>query len=443
MTRHQWNDQQGTFLPDSAIDFLPQSRLRELQLQRLKAITAHSYQHVPLFRQRMDASGVTPEAIQRLEDIRLLPLSSKQDLRDSYPYGLFAVPMSEVVRLHASSGTTGKPIVVGYTAADMEIWSQVVRRTLHAAGFHRGDVVQNCYGYGLFTGGLGLHGGLESLGATVIPISGGNSERQLMVMKDFHVTAICATPSYFIHLMEVASRMGLDFKRDLQIKRGVFGAEPWSDGMRHYIQEQTGIEAYDIYGLSEIIGPGVGAECHCRNGLHIFEDHFLVEILDPDSLQPVADGQEGELVISTLSKQAMPLLRYRTRDISAIEPAPCACGRTLRRIKRISRRSDDMLIIRGVNLFPGQIETALLKAAPDLPHYQIVLTRHSGLDRICVQVEQAAGMTAEAGHPLSQRIAQALEQITGLHMEVALVAAGSLPRSEGKARRLLDRRAES
>ncbi|OQB97789.1 MAG: Phenylacetate-coenzyme A ligase [Verrucomicrobia bacterium ADurb.Bin122] len=375
--------------------------------------------------------------------MRLLPFSTKSDLRDTYPYGLFAVPMSEVVRLHASSGTTGKPIVVGYTEQDMEVWKQVIKRSLYAAGFTRGDIVSNMYGYGLFTGGLGLHAGLEAIGATVIPISGGNSERQIMVMKDFGVTGICATPSYFIHLIEVAQKMGIDFKRDLKVKRGVFGAEPWTNQMREYIENATGIQAFDIYGLSEIIGPGVGNECQCRQGPHIFEDHFLVEIVDPQTLEPLPDGQEGELVFTTLSKQAMPAIRYRTRDITALETEPCACGRTLRRIRRISRRSDDMFILRGVNVFPSQIETALLKTEASLPHYLIVLTRRSGLDQMEVRVEVTAEMLRDRVGEMDQlqkRFARNIEQITGLHAEVTLSQPGSLPRSEGKAKRLLDQR---
>ncbi len=314
MIRNLWNDLEGTFFPESALDHMPEARLREVQLQRLKAVVALTYEKVPLFRERMDAKGVKPGDVRTLADVRLLPFSTKADLRDTYPYGLFAVPMSEVVRLHASSGTTGKPIVVGYTAQDMEVWKQVIMRTLYAAGFSRSDIVQNMFGYGLFTGGLGLHGGLEGIGATVIPISGGNTERQIMVMKDFGVTAVCCTPSYFIHLIEMAQKMGIDFRKDLKVKRGVFGAEPWTDQMRQYIEGATGIKAYDIYGLSEIIGPGVGAECHCQDGLHIFEDHFLVEIVDPQTLEPLPDGQEGELVFTTITKEGIPLLRYRTRD---------------------------------------------------------------------------------------------------------------------------------
>ena len=445
MIRNLWNDLEGTFFPESALDYMPAERLREVQLQRLKAVTALAYDRVPLFRERMDGKGVKPADVRRLEDVRQLPFATKNDLRDTYPYGLFAVPMSEVVRLHASSGTTGKPIVVGYTAQDMEVWKQVIMRTLYAAGYSRGDVVQNMYGYGLFTGGLGLHGGLEGIGATVIPISGGNSERQIMVMKDFGATAVCSTPSYFIHLIEVAAKMGVDFKRDLKVKRGVFGAEPWTDQMRRYIEAASGIKAYDIYGLSEIIGPGVAAECACQDGLHVFEDHFLVEIVDPTTLEPVPDGGEGELVITTLSKQAMPVIRYRTRDITAIEARPCACGRNLRRIRRISRRSDDMFIIRGVNVYPSQIETALLKTEANLPHYQIVLTRKSGLDQMEVRVEITGEMLRDRVGEMEQlqrRLARSIEQITSLHTAVTLVQPGTIPRSEGKARRLLDQRNE-
>jgi phenylacetate-CoA ligase len=445
MIRNLWNDLEGTFFPESALDYMPEERLREVQLQRLKAVTTLAYDRVPLFRERMEAKGVKPGDVQKLEDVRLLPFAIKNDLRDTYPYGLFAVPMSEVVRLHASSGTTGKPIVVGYTAEDMDVWKQVIMRTLYAAGYSRGDVVQNMFGYGLFTGGLGLHGGIEGIGATVIPISGGNSERQIMVMKDFGVTAVSCTPSYFIHLIEVAGKLGIDFKRDLQVKRGVFGAEPWTDQMRQYIETASGIKAYDIYGLSEIIGPGVAAECQCQAGLHVFEDHFLVEIVDPKTLEPVPDGEEGELVLTTLSKRAMPVLRYRTRDITALETRPCACGRSIRRIRRISRRSDDMFIIRGVNIFPSQIETALLKTEASLPHYQIVLTRKSGLDRMEVRVEVTGEMLSDRlseMEGLQRRFAHCIEQITSLHTDVILVQPGTIPRSEGKAKRVLDQRNE-
>jgi phenylacetate-CoA ligase len=443
MISRLWNDLDGTFLPESALDFMPAERLRELQLQRLKSVVAFAYARVALFRDRMDAAGMVPADLRSLDDVRRLPFSMKADLRDTYPYGLFAVPMTEVVRLHASSGTTGKPIVVGYTAQDMEVWQQVIMRSLLATGHTRGDIVQNMYGYGLFTGGLGLHAGLEALGATVIPASGGKSERQIMIMKDFGVTAVCGTPSYFVHLIEVAQRMGIDFKRDLQVRRGLFGAEPWSDGLRRYIEDAAGIKAFDIYGLSEIVGPGVGCECECRDGPHIFEDHFLVEIIDPETLEPLPDGQEGELVFTTLSKQAMPAIRYRTRDITAIEARPCACGRTIRRIRRISRRSDDMFIIHGVNVFPSQIETALLRTEANLPHYLIVLTKRSGLDQMEVRVEVTGEMLQDrvgAMEQLQRRFAGSIEQVTGLHIAVTLVQPGSIPRSEGKAKRVVDQR---
>ena len=443
MISRLWNDLEGTFFPESALDFMPVDRLREVQLQRLKTVVSLAYERVALFRERMDARGIKPADIRSLDDVHRLPFSMKSDLRDTYPYGLFAVPMTEVVRLHASSGTTGKPIVVGYTAQDMEVWKQVIVRSLLAAGYTRGDVVQNMYGYGLFTGGLGLHAGLEALEATVVPASGGNSERQIMLMKDFGVTAICGTPSYFVHLIEVAHDMGIDFRRDLKVKRGLFGAEPWSDGMRKYIEDASGIKAYDIYGLSEIVGPGVGCECECRNGPHIFEDHFLVEIIDPETLEPLPDGREGELVFTTLSKQAMPAIRYRTRDITAIEPRPCSCGRTIRRIRRICRRSDDMFIIHGVNVFPSQIESALLRTEASLPHYLIVLTRRSGLDQMEVRVEITGEMLRDrvgAMEQLQKRFARSIEQVTGLHIAVTLVQPGSIARSEGKARRVLDQR---
>lgn len=443
MIPHLWNDLQGTFFSESALDFMPVPQLRAMQLQRLQAAVTLAYEKVPLFRSRMDEKKLTPADIRTLGDISKLPFTVKTDLRDTYPYGLFAVPMSDVVRLHASSGTTGKPIVVGYTAQDMQVWEQVIVRSLYAAGFSRGDIVQNMYGYGLFTGGLGLHGGLEAVGATVIPISGGNSERQIMVMKDFGVTAVCCTPSYFVHLIEVAQKMGIDFKRDLKVKRGVFGAEPWTNEMRQYIEEASGVKAYDIYGLSEIIGPGVACECECQIGPHIFEDHFLAEIVDPKTLEPVPDGNEGELVITTLSKQAMPVIRYRTRDITSLDNTQCKCGRTCRRIKRISRRSDDMFIIRGVNVYPSQIEVALLKTEASLPHYQIILTRKGSLDQMEVRVEITGEMLRDnvgAMERLQKNFSRSIEQVTGLHANVTLAEPGTIPRSEGKAKRLLDQR---
>ncbi len=437
-----WNDLAGSFHPDSAPDYLPIPQLRALQLQRLQATVQRAYERVELFRRRMDERGVKPAHILSLADISLLPFSEKVDLRDTYPYGLFASPMSEVVRLHASSGTTGKPIVVGYTQQDMDVWSNVMKRSLVSAGLHRGDIIQNAYGYGLFTGGLGFHYGAEALGAAVIPISGGNTERQIMVLRDFGVTAICCTPSYFVHLAEAAEKLGVDFSQ-LALRTGIFGAEPWTDQMRQYIESKTGIKAYDIYGLSEMIGPGVGIECRCQNGLHIFEDHFIPEIVDPNTGESMPDGGEGELVLSTLSKEAMPILRYRTHDITSIYPDRCECGRTLRRIHRISRRSDDMFIIRGVNVYPSQVEAALMRAEKDLPHYQIVLTRHAGLDQMEVQVEVTQEMLSDRISELERlqaRFVKAIEDVVGIRVAVTLVEPQRIARSEGKAKRVIDKR---
>ena len=438
----QWNDHNGTFHPETALDFLPEEQLRALQLQRLRATVARAHGKVALMRDRMDGMGVRPEDIRSLDDVRRLPFMDKADLRDTYPYGLFASPMSEIVRLHASSGTTGKPIVVGYTQNDMETWKNVIMRALAAAGLHRGDILQNAYGYGLFTGGLGLHYGAEALGATVIPISGGNSERQIMVMRDFGVTAICCTPSYFIHLIEQGASMGVHL-RDLPLRVGIFGAEPWTEEMRQFIQRETSIRAIDIYGLSEIIGPGVGSECLCQSGPHIFEDHFLIEILDPKTGEPIPDGGEGELVITTLSKQAMPILRYRTHDITSVIPEPCACGRTLRRINRIARRSDDMLIIRGVNVYPSQIEAALLKVEKTLPHYQIVLRREREMDEMEIRIEVTAEVFSDRVGEMERieaRLSKAVETTTGVRARISLVEPQTIQRSEGKAKRVLDLR---
>jgi phenylacetate-CoA ligase len=438
MTR--WNDPPGGFHPASTPDYLPRARLAELQLQRLQAVVGRAYERVATFRNRMEERGLSPASVKCLGDLGQLPFTVKADLRDTYPFGLFASPMEEVVRLHASSGTTGKPIVVAYTQADLEVWKQVMVRSFAACGLHRGDIIQNAYGYGLFTGGLGVHYGAEALGATVIPISGGNTERQLMVMQDFGVTAICCTPSYFLHLVEQAQEMKVDFSR---LRAGVFGAEPWSEAMRQRIQQESGIRAYDIYGLSEIIGPGVGAECFQQNGLHLFEDHFYPEIVDPASGEVLPDGAEGELVLTTLSKQAMPLIRYRTRDVTSLAAEPCACGRTLRRIRRITRRSDDMFIIRGVNVFPSQVETALLQLEGTLPHYQIVLTRERGLDQMEVKVEVTSEVFTDkirALEKLHRELGDALEHMLGLRVQVTLVEPRSLARSEGKAKRVTDLR---
>ncbi len=443
MQTELWNDAAGGFHPVSSPDFLPAARLKEVQLRRLRAVVARAYLNVPLFRERLQARDLTPEAIETLADIARLPFTVKTDLRDTYPYGLFASPMGDIVRLHASSGTTGKPIVVAYTREDVDVWAEVMARTFAACGLHRGDILQNAFGYGLFTGGLGAHYGAEALGATVVPVSGGNTDRQIMLLRDFAVTALCCTPSYFVHLIERARELGVDLK-ELPLRVGVFGAEPWSDAMRSHIETNAGVHAYDIYGLSEIVGPGVASECAAQAGLHVFEDHFYPEIIDPESGEPLPDGEEGELVLTTLSKKAMPMIRYRTRDITRIVPEPCACGRTLRRIRRIGRRSDDMIIIRGVNVFPSQVEAALLAVEGTLPHYRIELTRSHGLDQMAVDVEVTAEVFSDrigALEAVRARLAQAIERICGIRVELRLVEPHTLERSEGKAKRVLDRRA--
>jgi phenylacetate-CoA ligase len=437
-----WHDAGCSFHPVSAPDYLPVKQLRELQLHRLRAMVDRAYANVALIRQRMDERGLRSEHLKDLKDIAKLPFLVKTDLRDTYPFGLFASPMSEVVRLHASSGTTGKPIVVAYTKEDVDVWASAMVRCFAACGLDRGDIIQNAYGYGLFTGGLGAHYGAEALGATVIPISGGNTDRQIMIMKDFGVTAICCTPSYFVHLIERAKQMGIDLKK-LPLRAGVFGAEPWSDGMREHIEAETNIKAYDIYGLSEIVGPGVGNECCEQDGLHIFEDHFYPEIIDPETLEPVPDGQEGELVLTTLSKKAMPMLRYRTRDITAISTEACPCGRSIRRIRRIGRRSDDMFIIRGVNVFPSQVEAAMLTVEGASPHYQIVLSGEGGLDQMEVQIEVTPEVFSDRiseMEALQKKFSVAIERILNIRANVRLVEPNTIPRSEGKAKRVIDKR---
>jgi phenylacetate-CoA ligase len=399
-----------------------------------------AFDRVPLFRTRCQERQVSPADLKSLDDLGRFPFTLKTDLRDTYPFGLFASPMEEIVRLHASSGTTGKPTVVAYTQGDLDVWTEVMVRAFAACGLHRGDVVQNAYGYGLFTGGLGAHYGAEALGATVIPISGGNTDRQIMVLQDFAVTAICCTPSYFLHLAERARELGTDFSR---LRAGIFGAEPWSEAMRRRIEADTGVKAYDIYGLSEIIGPGVGIECFAQSGLHVFEDHFYPEVVDPVSGKVLPDGAEGELVLTTLSKDAMPMIRYRTRDVTALIPEPCACGRTIRRIRRIGRRSDDMFIIRGVNVFPSQVETALLAVEGTLPHYQIVLSREKGLDEMEVKVEVTPEVFSDqvrALEALQHKLTQSLDHTLGIRARVTLVGPRTIQRSEGKARRVIDER---
>ena len=430
------------FHPASAQDYLPPAQMRTLQLDRLRGVLQRAFDHVEMFRARLDERGLTPADIHGLEDISKLPFTTKTDLRDTYPFGLFASPMQEIVRLHASSGTTGKPIVVAYAREDLDVWTGVMVRSLASCGITHGDIVQNAYGYGLFTGGLGTHYGAEALGATVIPISGGNTERQIMVMKDFKVTAICCTPSYFVHLLERAAELGIDVRK-LPLRTGVFGAEPWTESMRRHIESSSGIRAFDIYGISEITGPGVAIECCAQKGLHLFEDHFYPEIVDPETGEPLPEGCEGELVITTLSKRAMPMIRYRTRDITALISEPCPCGRTLRRVRRIGRRSDDMIILRGINVFPSQIESALMSVEGTLPHYQIVLTREKGLDQMEVLVEVTPEVFSDqigALETLHDKIVYELDQTLGLRVAIRLVRPQTIQRSEGKALRVSDRR---
>ncbi len=377
------------YMFDRAAESMPRNELKALQLSRLKSTLERAYNKVPHYKKKFDAAGVKPGDLKTLADLARFPFTVKTDLRDNYPFGLFAVPRDQVLRLHASSGTTGKPTVVGYTKADLNLWADLMARCFAAMGARPGDIVQNAYGYGLFTGGLGAHYGAERLGCTVVPMSGGGTERQVTLMQDFGATVLCATPSYALNIAEVAENMGVDIRK-LPLHIGIFGAEPWTDAMRRDIEARLGIQAIDIYGLSEIIGPGVACECReMKNGLHGWEDHFLFEVVDPDTMQPKAMGESGELVITTLTKEALPMVRYRTRDITRLSDEPCACGRSHVRILRVTGRNDDMLIIRGVNVYPSQVEAVLVGFPGLAPHYQIMLTREDALDDMTVEVEQA------------------------------------------------------
>ena len=430
------------FRPECALDYMPRAELQQVQLNRLRAVVQRVWDRVPLLRSRMNERGLLPENIRSLNDVARLPFTVKNDLRDTYPFGLFASSMREVVRLHASSGTTGKPIVVAYTQEDLEIWTSVMARALSACGVQEGDIVQNAFNYGLFTGGLGYHYGAERLGMTVIPASGGNTERQIMIMRDFGPTVVFSTPTYFLHIVDRAKELGVDL-RELPLRIGFFGAEPWTESMRQHIEQAAGIKAYDLYGLSEIIGPGVSVECPYQDGSHIFEDHFLAEIIDPDTEQVLGEDEEGELVITTLNKQAMPLIRYRTRDITSLMTGTCRCGRTLARMRRVERRSDDMLIIRGVNVYPSQVESVLLQFDGTQPHYQIVLTNEHGLDQMEVQVEVTSKIFSDkvaAMEVLQKKLSDEMRQVLQTRVQVTLVAPSTIPRSEGKAKRVIDRR---
>jgi len=422
---------------------MPREDLRALQLMRLQAVVARVYHMVPFYRRKMDEAGVKPGQIRTLADLNLLPFTTKQDLRDNYPFGMFAAPLEQIVRIHASSGTTGKPTPVAYTQRDIDTWAELMARTLTAAGAHRGDIVHVSYGYGLFTGGLGAHYGAERLGAAVIPVSGGQTRRQIMLIQDFGPTVLCCTPSFALYLAEVGQEMGVDFSKT-KLRVGVFGAEPWSDAMRNEIEARLSLDALDIYGLSEILGPGVAIEClEAKKGLHIFEDHFLPEIINPASLESMAPGEAGELVITTLTKEAFPLLRYRTRDITSINYAPCLCGRTMARISRLQGRSDDMLIIRGVNVFPSQIEAVLMETKGVAPHYQLIVDREGKLDTLEVQVEvDEATFSDEVKkmEALAKSIQRQIKDYFTVSVKVKLVEPRTIPRSEGKAQRVIDKR---
>ena len=424
---------------------LPREALEALQLKRLQQVVNRVYNSVDFYKKSFQKAGVTPDDLRTLDDLKRFPFVTKQDLRDNYPFGLFAVPMSNVVRLHASSGTTGRSTVVGYTKRDIDTWAELIARCLVAANLTKNDIIHNAYRYGLFTGALGVHYGAEKLGASIIPMSGGNTKRQIMILQDFGPTAICCTPSYAMNLAEQGQAMGIDM-RSLKLRVGIFGAEPWSEEMRQTIEKAFDIKAMNIYGLSEIMGPGVAMECsEAREGMHIFEDHFLVETINPDTGEVLPPGESGELVFTTLTKEAVPLIRYRTRDISRLHTVPCRCGRTSYRMDRVMGRSDDMLIIRGVNVFPSQIEAILVSIEGLEPHYQLIVDRVGNLDTLEVQVEVTESLFANADEVkvlqrLEKRISDNMKDYLGVTAKVKLVEPKTIQRSEGKASRVIDRR---
>ncbi len=416
--------------------------MRKLQLSRMKTIFKRAYANVPYYKKRFDEAAVKVGNLKSLGDIRHFPFTTKTDLREGYPFGLFAVPRKDIIEVHTSSGTTGKPTVSGYTKKDIEIWGEVVARALTMCGATKDDIIQNGYGYGLFTGGLGVHYGAQRIGATVIPISAGQTKRHLDIMQDFGSTILTCTPSYALYLTEAAGEAGINLKK-LKLKAGCFGAEMWTDRMRDEIEKRFHLMALNIYGLTEIIGPGVAQECERKNGLHIFEDHFYPEVVSPDTLEPLPDGEKGELVLTTLTRQGMPMIRFRTRDITALRREKCNCGRTLVRMDRIAGRTDDMLKIRGVLIFPSQIEKALLEIKGVEPHYQIIVTRPRHLDEVEVQVETSARLFSDEIRHLEEarkKIEKHIENTIGLRVKVTLVEPKTLPRSEGKAKRVFDKR---
>ncbi|MEA4911680.1 MAG: phenylacetate--CoA ligase [Oscillospiraceae bacterium] len=424
-----------------AVECASRDYLRAVQSQRLITMVENAYNNVPLYKKKFDEMGLLPGDIHSIDDITKLPFTVKTDLRDNYPFGMFAVPQSELVRIHASSGTTGKQTVVGYTKQDIDVWAECTARAIVAAGGTKNDIIHISYGYGLFTGGLGLHYGAEKLGATALPVSSGNTKRQVMLLQDFGSDFLCCTPSYAMFIGETIRDMGLDPK-SLKLRAGIFGAEPWTENMRREIERLLAIKAYDIYGLSEIAGPGVAGECECQNGMHVNEDYFYPEVVDPDTLKPLPAGEYGELVFTCIGKQALPLVRYRTRDICALITEPCPCGRTLIRMTKPKGRSDDMLIIRGINVFPSQVEHVLLELHMD-PNYQIIVDRQNNLDTMEVRVEMGSALFSDTVKNLEaseKRIEGALQSTLNVHAKVRLMEPGSLPRSEGKAVRVIDNR---
>jgi phenylacetate-CoA ligase len=429
---------------DKEHECMPREQLRELQLKRLKNVVRRVYKNVPYFRDKLDKLGLKPADIKSLDDLQKLPFITKHDLRETYPFGLFATPMKDVVRIHSSSGTTGKPVVAGYTRSDLKLWAELMARTMTSCGVTADDIIQNAYGYGLFTGGLGIHYGAERIGAVVIPISGGNTKRQLMLMEDFGSTVLACTPSYSLQIAEVAGEMGLDMAK-MKLRVGVCGAEPWSNEMRAEIEERLHIKAMDIYGLTEIIGPGVATECDSRCGLHIFEDHFVAEIIDPDTGEVRGQGQTGELVLTCITKKTFPVIRFRTRDIVSLNYDKCKCGRTLVRMDRVTGRSDDMLIIRGVNVFPSQVENVLMGIEEAEPHYQLILRKEGPMDTVEVQVEVDEKLFSDEIKKLQQverKIAHEINSMLGIGVKVTLVQPKTIERSMGKAKRVIDMRKE-
>jgi phenylacetate-CoA ligase len=421
---------------------MPREELEALQLRRLRSVVAWVYERIPFYKTELDAAGVRPHDIKTLADVRRLPMTDKKTLRDTYPFGLFAVPMEQVVRIHSSSGTTGKPIVVGYTRGDLSTWTELTARVAAAAGVSEADRIQMAFGYSMFTGGFGMHYGVERVGATVLPAGAGNTERHLMMMRDFGTTGIVSTPTYALYLAEEGEKAGVDFSA-LPLRVGLFGGEPSGEHMRREIEDRMHIMATDNYGLSEVGGPGVSGECECRCGLHIAEDHFLAEVVDPDTFEPLGPGEEGELLLTPLTKEAFPVLRYRTKDLTALEYEPCECGRTMARMKKVRKRTDDMMIIRGVNVFPSQIEDVLLKIEGVQPHYLIIVGRERAMDDLEIRIEVDEAFFSDSMVDMvrfTKEVGDRIHAVLGIHARIKLVEPGSIERTAGKAQRVIDNR---